>query len=220
MAYVDEIGEEIEARGERYRRAVRCIRGWLRQERRASGNVAAIVAFCIGFGVAFTCVLEFAGWNDAVPRAGVAVLCTWPVYLALFSTLARREAEQFDWPSIDYASVDDALTRKADAREESFAEVLRSVRTSGSSAPNAGPALILLGLLTLGTFLIYDLIRSSPALLAEKVLDNLIHQSSGMVSRFGLGTGRNHYFAATSIHFLSLTAVTMLLACGFEFLDS
>lgn len=72
---------------------------------------------------------------------------------------------------------------------------------------------IYLALVSLGTYLIYHLIREGPDLLTDVICHKLLPERiGGFHTRFHSQNWLHNAFSATAIHFIGLAAVGMLLA--------
>jgi hypothetical protein len=156
---------------------VSSIRGWLRQERSPRLTISALVGLCaalsvtIGYGLA-RCGVR--GWGT---RAFWSVLAVWPVFVLLVRWRCAVDFQQMDLGNRDRVNrliAADELASLDSNRQVSEGEraVYRELgnglgRAIGSNLLTA----LLLGSITLGCWLIWDLIRNGPHLLADTIFD-------------------------------------------------
>jgi hypothetical protein len=153
---------------------VSSIRGWLRLERRPRLTIVSLLAISTSVAVFIGWLLAIWGVDGWGTRAFFAVLATWPIFVGLVSWRASVEFGQMHLRSKDredrFIAMDGRIEHHLarDDADHEISEIERALyREMGSNLLT----LLLLGALTLGSWLIWDLIRTGATLLAETILD-------------------------------------------------
>ena len=170
-----------QARQERRRRLLRGVRGWLYETRSPRWRTLGLFggSLFVGTGAAFAafqCGLRSIPW-----LCFIGIIAGWPVFISLVRWQAGRMMMCLEalGDGRKFIFRDEAMEREifsdtGSANEEAF---WRSFRERGSdemwnAAGKGGlPSIFAMGLFTLGTWLIWDLVKSGPTLLAEAFVD-------------------------------------------------
>jgi len=151
---------------------------------------------------------------------GLAVVLQWPIFVWLMGRYSLYLADRDDF--LQHFEEGIAHDVESEARESSgvFAledERLRAAINGGirggiqGSAGGALPIFLLIGLLTLGTWIFWQLLRSVPSLLAETILDRpLAERHPNLTEHVVIEPWRQNVFAGTALYFLGLTFVAMI----------
>ena len=214
-----EAWEALETRRYRRRRIVSGIRGRLRESQR-SRHVAMwlfLASMVPGAAVAVLArICRVDGWGVA-PALGFLV--QWPVFVLLTGWQCERWTRRNDV----VRKVEEAipLDEATEARENAglYSEADSGIRQaienglrSGTQQGGGGlPGLLVLGCLTLGTLLVWDLIRIAPTLFAETILDGPVaRRDPSLAGRLELENWRQNAFGSTAVHFLGLALVSVV----------
>ena len=179
LEYFSEAELKHQARQDRRRRLLQGVRGWLyetRSPRWLTGGLLA-VSLLAGSGIAFT---AFESGLRSIPwLCFVGIMAGWPVFIWLIRWQAGRMMGCLDalGDGRKFIFRDEAMEREtfsdtASPHEQAF---WRSFREASSRDVGKGglPAVLAIGLLTLGTWLLWDLVKSGPTLIAEVFVDGI-----------------------------------------------
>ena len=170
-----------QARQERRRRLLRGVRGWLYETRSPRWRTLGLFAVSLlaGAGVAFA-AFRF-GLRSIPWLCFIGIIAGWPVFISLVRWQAGRMMTCLDalGDGRKFIFRDEEMERErfsdtGSPHEENFWRSFRETgsREMGKAVGNGGlPAMLGIGLLTLGTWLIWDLVKSGPTLLAEAFVD-------------------------------------------------
>jgi len=212
---------EAEARQEERerlrRRLLCCIRGQLRER---AGLRWWLAVLLIGCAALAWCL---AGLPALAPRRliwgpALAVLATWPPYVLALYLRARIEG-----PRLELAGHWDALIARDERGEYLDREVSEKVeytlnkgwestRYSGQEG-GAFFELIVLTVVTIGTWAIWDLLRMGPGLMAEIILDGVVIPTCPQIAE-RMPSPEPWYktaFASTGLHFFGAAVCTLVL---------
>lgn len=232
--YVDprrEALDALELQASRRRRLLAGIRGWLRATKRPRWRVAGLLGVSFGAGSLAATAAWTAGLHLPIGVAGFGILVAWLLFARLLHAEARRLCRAFaplgmadDFlPTAETFVAHDALAEHLEARrlyeppdpDSPWQRGFRSGMQSGlqQGGPMALPALLIIGLLTLGTWIVWDLLRLSPMLLAETILDGAVAEAEpDLAHRMPIENWRSNALAGTAFHFISLAVVIVVLA--------
>ena len=213
LEYFSEAELKHEARQERRRRLLRGVRGWLYETRAPCWLTLGLFALSLlaGSGVAF------AAWRfglRSIPwLCFIGIFAGWPVFLSLIRWQAGRLMACLDvlGDGRRFLFRDETIERESfsdtgSPHEESFWRSFRETgsREFGKAVGNGGlPALLGIGLLTLGTWLIWDLVKSGPTLLAEAFVDGVFpRRHSRLAEPMHTEPWLQNAVIATCIHFV------------------
>lgn len=232
--YVDlrrEAQDALELRASRRRRVILGIRGWLHQSQRPRWRAAGLLAVSLATGTLVSWLVWTAGLKLPICAMGLGIGVAWVGFAGLLqwqarrlyhATAAARPAEDL-LRAMDHHVAEGLLAERienhrlyAEPSEEelrwqrSFSQGLQNASQQGG--PTSFPVLLIVGLLTLGTWILWDLLRCSPAILAEALLDGAVARDHpGIADRIAIEAGHANTLAGTALHFLSLGIVVILL---------
>jgi hypothetical protein len=192
-----------QARQERRMRLLRGVRGWLYETRSPRWRTAGLLTISLLAGGIVALGLFWGGVRSIPWMCFAGVVASWPVFESLLRWQAAQMIRCLDTigNARRFIIRDDAMERDvfSDTNIRYESDFRRSIRaglsggnqggscTGGNSGGAAGlPILITLGLLTLGTWLLWNLVKQGPTLLAETVVDEVFP--------------RRHPQAAASVH--------------------
>ena len=183
LEYYSETELKHQERQERRRRLLRGVRGWLYETRSPRWITSGLLAVSLMAGSGVVLAAIHFGSRSVPWLCFIGIITGWPVFIWLVRWQAGRMAACLDamGDARKFIFRDEAMERENFADtvppdEESF---LRSLRESSSremsrAAGKGGlPAVLGIGLLTLGMWLIWDLVKSGPTLLAEAFVDGV-----------------------------------------------
>jgi hypothetical protein len=180
--FQDSVEEQIRVRDDRRRRMIASIRGWLREKRSPRLILVATLALCAVLAIGVGCSLAGLGIQGWGTRAFWSVLAVWPVFVLLVRWRAAIDFAQMDLGNRDqmdrFIAAGELTSRELYACESDrpMSETERAIRDGlrhGSvEQRQIDPfSLLLLGALTLGFWLIWDLTRTGVVLLADTIFD-------------------------------------------------
>jgi hypothetical protein len=198
---------------------VRGIRGWLRAERHPRLTVGLILAACLLLGGALVFLMRWLNVGNFVTRPGLAVLITWPAFLALLRWRAGVEFEALDIDAgvaqfVRGDQVADASRLRAfldpqSQRSATQQELMESFHREAFQQPLAA---LLLILFTCGMWLLWDLVAVGPTLLTDLIIDGrLVVVHPGVLQKIPTSNWLKDAAGATAIHFIGLSILTSLL---------
>lgn len=146
-------------------------------------------------------------------RPALAVMVAWPIYIFLMRKTANRLLHRMEKTASlhHYQSMDVSEPYREWSDEDVSSWRLAITREFGRGGPTALPALIFITLVTVGTFLIWQLISYSCELVADMIVDGGLAEkrfSTAALSEAWLGNA----FAATTVHFVGFAVVAWLFA--------
>jgi len=210
-------------RQERRKKLLQTIRGWLRAARSPRWTVALIILLCGAFAAVASLGMWRAGLELSGMRWAFAVAASWPLFLLLLYWRAGAEFRRFDVKNDAQAFVrfDERVEFElamASARpssvqwhfEESFQQAFS--REAGRVAGSGGfPALIFLTMITLGGWLVWDLIQLGPTLLTQSILDGwLLPAHPSLAAHVHSQSWAKEAAAYSGLHFLALSVIAFL----------
>jgi hypothetical protein len=222
--FEDEAEAAHEAR-ERFRRRLLCvIRGRLRESAGLRWWIALLMAGC-------ACLAWFLAEIPATVRfgsfwhSGLAVLATWPVYVLVLFLRAKAEGKRLDlaghWDSLK------TLDERGEFQDRDISEQIDRVVNKGWEATryqgsNQGGGVLLgyllLTIMTVGTWLIWDLLRMGPGLMAEIILDGVIVPAYPEIKeRMPYEAWYKTAFINTGAHFAGAALCTVMLVTLWKF---
>jgi hypothetical protein len=217
----DEATARFEQRESFRRRLLAGIRGRLREKRGLRWWLAWVMLICAAVAWLVAVALHSTGAYGWLWLPGWGVLASWPIYVLALKLRAISEAAQLlsarDWHFLkatdEKGDADDLVT------EEHIERILNQAwqgERYGSSNDGGLAGFLLLIIVTVGTWLIWDLLRMGPALMAEIILDGqIVPANPSLLDR--LPTSEPWYKTAllnTGLHFITLAA----LAVGIRFI--
>jgi hypothetical protein len=217
-------------RERRRERLLSAIRGWLMKKSSPRWKMAGMLVVCAAFAfwAAWFAAARGAALNG--PAEAVGVLAAWPLLVVLLRCIARIESQRInsaeEWTQFAYIDRMDAAHIRTPEQEERMRQIQRGIDSgirSGMQQGQGGEAvavLLLLGILTMGVWLVYSLIRQSAAILAGIILDGEIipaHQREFML--VPTSPWYKETVAATGAHFLGLLLSIVLLAYLIPFIN-
>ncbi len=215
VEYRDE-AEEVFRTHERHRQHLfSAIRGWLRNKSSPRWTVAGLFAVCLipGGGVAWFASKH--GVNQYGPAQALGLLAAWLVFIFLIrwraAIVSRSVDLGDDWRM--FMAVDDGA--EANENRELDPKMQKSISDGIRSGLQQGPqgaGLLVVGIITLGTWLIWDLIRNGPTLLAETVIDGeLVPRYPALARQIPSDHWLKNAFIMTCVHFLGLSVAAWTL---------
>ena len=223
-----ELGDEArtawEDREYRTRRLYSGIRGAICAMDKPRWRTAWAFVQSSGFALAAFLVLAF--FRASMPVAiFTSVLTAWPVFVQLILSAARRLDKSHHLLQNLESSISADEYRTAQENRQRFGELTEEERKFQESFWNGanqgmrqggGGSVIIgiyLAMVSLGTYLIYHLIREGPDLLADVICHKLLPERiTEFHTRFNSQNWLHNAFSATAIHFIGLAIVGMLLA--------
>ena len=215
-------------RQERRSRMLRTIRGWLRAARSPRLTLALIVLACAAFAAVASFGMRRAGLELSGLRWAYAVGASWPLFLLLLYWRAGAEFRRFDMTSDAQVFVrfDERVefelatssARPSSARwhfDEEIQQVL--AREAGKAAGKGGllPMAFLI-VITVGGWLVWDLIQLGPTLLTQSILDGwLLPAHPSLAANVHSQRWLAETAAYTGLHFLALGLVAFLAGLFF-----
>jgi len=225
VSYIeDTVGERLRERDCRRRGVVRSVRGWLRAERYPRLTIAILLSVCGVIATGFGCMLAHWGVKAWGERAFWSVLAVWPVFVLLVRWRAAVEFEEF--PVGDgarsFVATDDLAEQRllSEEVEPAWKRTCREsiARESGRACGNF-LGLLLIGGLTLGTWLAWLLIAHGATLLAETIVDaELVPAKPQLICSFQHLDWRTEAFGFTAIHFIGIALGAGAVGCALAYL--
>jgi hypothetical protein len=220
----DEAEARLEER-ERYRRRfLCCIRGRLREGKGGRWWIAFLIVGCAGlawFLAGIPATARFGGvWHP-----GLAVLATWPVYVIALFLRAKAEGHRLElaghWDSL--MTRDERGELEDRAVSEQIDRVVNNVWSSNRSqnSQNSNPLaeFVLMTVVTVGTWLIWDLLRMGPELMAEIILDGvLVPTYPEIEGRMPSEAWYKTAFASTGLHFTAAALCTVVVVAAWTYI--
>jgi hypothetical protein len=212
----DEIAAHQEAREYFRRRILACIRGRLRERKFLRWRLGLLLLGCLlltGLLISIPTPIQ-PSWQVAI-----AVLAAWPIYLLFLYLWARSETRR-----LNLAGHWDMLVARDERGEfqdrhtsEQIDKVVRQAwdgsRCQSSAQGNNLLGMFILACVTLGTWIVWDLLRTGPALVAEIILDGVIVPTYPEYSdRLPSEPWYKAAFLNTAPHFASAALIAILLA--------
>lgn len=150
---------------------------------------------------------------------GWGVIASWPVYVLSLKIMAHSEARDMlaaarDWHFLKANDEQgDAHDRNIEDRVDGALRHMWNSRQGGGTPQGQFAGIFFLIILTVGTWLIWDLLRMGPALLAEIILDGDILPANPALSD-RLPISEPWYKTAllnTGLHFISAAGIATLI---------
>ncbi|MGC3990414.1 MAG: hypothetical protein QM796_12175 [Chthoniobacteraceae bacterium] len=226
--YIDfqsEAEDHFEARQRIRRKALSTLRGWLLEKAQPRWRVfgcfvGALLPASLAMMLALRCGIS--PWG---PAPAIGFFMAWPsfTFLLAYSTnpLSKRIELGEDWRWF-MARDDDDLARET-VYENKLREQYWTGFDNGMRTPNSGGyasiGTVFIILVSLGTWLVWDLARLGPNLLAETILDKCWDKShSTLAQKVSTEKWWPNIMIATAMHFLGLALVALLLGGFFSYL--
>ncbi len=183
LEYYSESELKHQARQERRRRLLSGVRGWLYETRSPRWLTSGLLAVSLIAGSGVVLAAIHFGLRSIPWLCFIGIITGLPVFIWLVRWQAGRMAACLDamGDARKFIFRDEAMEREdfADTgfpSEESLSQFFR--KTSSEAAGKGGlPAVLAIGLLTLGMWLIWDLVKSGPTLLSEAFVDGVFPRS-------------------------------------------
>ena len=225
-AYENPFESAFAQRLERRRRLLREIRGWLRTERAPRLTVLAILLVCTAMGVLADAWLRHMGFGFRPYRWMIAAFAPWPLFLGLLRWRAGVEARRLDLVATmnQFVVHDDAAEQQEcnpqrsqwqRAIEEAWGrENARATGDALGRATGGGGIFVIVILLavSMGTWLLWDLTRLGPTLLAETMIDGVLVPAEPRLARqMHSGHWLKNIGPACYFHFVGLAFAGLLL---------
>lgn len=204
------VESRVRSRDDGRRQMVSLIRGWLREERHPRLTIVALLALSTVAALAAGCLLALIGVRGWGTRAFWAVLAAWPVFVGLVRWRAAVGFQQMALRKSGRDAYFTAIDKSAERESFNLAEPSETERTiwrevgraHGQSMSGNILTLLFLGGLTLGCWLIWDLIQTGPTLLAETIFDaEVVPSRSELITTVTHRDWRWEAFGLTGIHF-------------------
>lgn len=184
--------------------------------------MTALLALSTAIAVAVGYVLALVGIKGWGTRAFWSVLVAWPAFVGLmrwragveFRNSALRKSERDAY----FATIDEVAESELFNLKEPSETERAFKRELGQSLGRAMGSnvltLLLLGGLTLGCWLIWDLIRTGPTLLAETIFDaDVVSSRLQVITTVTHRDWRWEAFGLTGIHFGGLAIAAGCVGC-------
>ena len=187
LEFYSEAELKHQARQERRRRLLQGVRGWLYETRSPRWLTTGLLAVSLLAGAGVACAASQSGLRSIPWLCFIGIVAAWPVFLSLVrwqagrmirclealhdgrSYLARDiQAERDDFFDIGFWD----RTENRQAFAESFQREAASFGGRLISTPFGPFVLLGLGVATLGMWLLWDLVKNGPTLLAEAFVDD------------------------------------------------
>ncbi len=234
--YIDLQREAEEARDEReYRRRrwLAGIRGSLRRFASPRWSVVSALLISAVPGTAIGVAAYWLGASAWGPAEAIAVVAMWPIFIGVSWRMAERllagndvllnleanigydmecEArENANAYGSQYGDIGLGIEGRCSEREESIWRGINSgMQQNGGGMTLIG--LVLVVLVTVGTWLVWQLIRYGPTLFSELIFDEfLLRKMPGLSARASVQPALGNALAATGIHFVGFATVVLLL---------
>ena len=223
-----EFGDEARAAWEereyRTRRLYSGIRGAICALDKPRWRTAWALTQCTVCALALFAALAF--FKTSTPASVfIAILVAWPIFVLFLHRAARRLDQRHHLLQNLESSISADEHRTAQENRKRFGELTEEERKfqesfwngfhQGMSRGGGGSVIvgIYLALVSLGTYLIYHLIREGPDLLTDVICHKLLPERiGGFHTRFNSQNWLHNAFSATAIHFIGLAVVGMILA--------
>ncbi len=224
--YDDPIARAIEQRMERRRRFLHETRGWLRAERAPRLTVLGMLIVCAVAGAAFDLWLQHTGFAFRPYRWMIAAFSTWPLFLALLRWRAGVEASRLGLvEKTRHFVVHDEAAEEQEANpqpgkwQKAFnnawdQEGQRAFSREMGRATGGGGVFVIIILLvvSMGTWLAWDLIRLGPTLLAETMIDGvLVPAEPRLALHMDSDRWLKNLAPSTGFHFMGLAFAGLML---------
>jgi hypothetical protein len=209
----DEAAARLEE-GEYFRRRLlRGIRGHLRDVRGFRWGMAYLLVTCAVLAWLFV-VIPATAHIGVIWRSGLAVLATWPIYVAALFFWAKVEGRRLNmaghWDTLL------ARDREGELADNAFSDNIdgtfdKDWWTTRYLGQDALPALLMLAIASVGTWLIWDLIRMGTPLMAEIILDGVIVPIYPEIkNRMPSNPWYETAFFSTTLHFAGAAFITIV----------
>src|SRR5262245_55817316 len=215
---------QVRSPEEHRRRFVRQIRGWLRAERSPRLTIIGLLGIAATVALGAVYLLGLAGMRGWGMRSFWAVLAAWPVFVWLLRWRAGVEfgqmTRQMTEHELQFARLDELDDSESQLLREATEAERACHRAVMESSRGAGPlTLLLLGGVTLGCFLIWDLVQFGPTLLAETIFDaEMVIARPDLILTTTHRDWRAEAFGATGIHFGGLAIAACCIGATLPFL--
>lgn len=216
----DEAEARQEARERFRRRLLCCIRGRLRESKGVRWWIAFLLVGCSGlawFLAGIPATARFGG----VWHSGLAVLATWPVYVVALFLRAKVEGHRLElaghWDSLM------ARDERGEFEDRTVSERIDRVVNQGWESnryQNSNPLLgfVAMTVVTVGTWLIWDLLRMGPGLMAEIILDGvLVPTYPEIKERMPYEAWYKTAFVSTGLHFVAAALCTVVVVTVWKY---
>lgn len=224
IEFGDDARSAWEEREYRTRRLYSGIRGAICAMDKPRWRTARAFTQCAVCAFAIFAVLAF--FKAYTPASiFIAILAAWPVFVMFLHRAALKLDKRHHLLRNLESSISADEQRTSQENRRRFGELSEEERKfqesfwngfhQGMSRGGGGSVIVglYLALLSLGTYLIYHLIREGPDLLADVICHKLLPERiTEFHARFNAQNWWHNAFSATAIHFLGLAAVGMLLA--------
>jgi hypothetical protein len=177
-------------------------------------RIALLLVVCGALAYMFASIPATSGIS-VIWRSALAVLVTWPVYVVALYFWARVEGRRLNmagqWPSLL------ARDQRGEMEDREASEKVDSAVNKVWEASRYQTQRDLLGFLcrviaTAGTWLIWDLLRMGPALMAEIILDGVVVPIFPEIQdRMPCEPWYKTAFLSTLVHFLAAAVCTVVL---------
>ncbi len=219
------IEDVARAKQERRARFLGLIRGWLRKERAPRWTVSLLLVVCAAFAALLDHWLQLLGIELRAMRWGAVALPCWPLFAVLLRWRAAAEFQKFELDRIgpEFLRHDEHLSASATTTQSSWMldckagarQGLRAGLQQGGAHPLV---LVVLSALTLGGWLVWELIQSAPSLLAEVMIDaELVRSQPSLATRIVTREWLSETLGATALHFFGLSVAAFLLGLSWVF---
>jgi len=209
-------------------RLLALIRGWLRKERAPRLTVVLLLIPCAVCIVLSEYLMRRAGFELLPMRWAFAVLPAWPLFVALVRWRAAAEWERLNLKKKlgrEYQLHDESAeavpfvvkTQKQLEWDQGVQSGIRGgLQQNGVGRIGAVPwVLFIMVAVTIGTWLVWELIKGGPKLLANTIIDSeLVPSQPKLVFKMETYKWFPETLGATALHFLGLALAAFLLGIG------